>query len=259
MAKLMKIIMEFDSEVLGMSPSDPEIHKNYIASKAPDAPSVEEEVAALGVEEVVKNGTTIFPRDTDGRPATFAYQWLGFIKEAASHLQKSDGSFCKTIKAYKKVINGQIAVGPRVIPYILENPDEPLGTKSRTLRASTPQGERISIATSEVVPSGSMQEVNFCIFNKDAEKILLECLDSGIVHGTGQWRNGGYGRFRYEILNEVEVEDNRDFISAILENDIPFPTTEAEAAKALKAFEKKKPSLADKFKQLKAIDLSSKK
>lgn len=64
----MKVRLTFMDEVLGTAASDPEIHRNYIASKAPDAPSTEEEVAALGVDEVTEKGMTVFHKDENGNP-----------------------------------------------------------------------------------------------------------------------------------------------------------------------------------------------
>ena len=44
-----KVRLTLTDEALGMMPTDKEIHETYIAGKAPDAPSIEEEVAAVGV------------------------------------------------------------------------------------------------------------------------------------------------------------------------------------------------------------------
>ena len=46
--KEMKIRIIFTEEVLGTASANKEIHEEYIASKAPDAKSIEEEVAAVG-------------------------------------------------------------------------------------------------------------------------------------------------------------------------------------------------------------------
>ena len=41
-------------DMLGTASADKEIHETYIASKADDAPSVAEEIEALGFDEVVE-------------------------------------------------------------------------------------------------------------------------------------------------------------------------------------------------------------
>lgn len=58
--KTLKVRMTLIEDMLGTSASNPKIHEEYIASKAPDAKSRKEEVAAIGVEEVVEKSTTIF-------------------------------------------------------------------------------------------------------------------------------------------------------------------------------------------------------
>lgn len=52
--KELKVKITFTEEVLGSQCADKEIHRTYIASKAPDAPSREDEVATLGVDAVEK-------------------------------------------------------------------------------------------------------------------------------------------------------------------------------------------------------------
>ena len=44
--------LTFTEDVLGTANADKKVHSEFIASKAPDAPSREEEVAALGADEV---------------------------------------------------------------------------------------------------------------------------------------------------------------------------------------------------------------
>ena len=64
--KEMKVRLTFTEEILGTAAADKEIHKTYIASMAPNAPSKKEEVEALGVEAAIEKGMTIFPRNKEG-------------------------------------------------------------------------------------------------------------------------------------------------------------------------------------------------
>lgn len=48
--KELKVRLTFLEEVLGTANAEKDIHEKFIASKAPDAPSREQEVEALGVE-----------------------------------------------------------------------------------------------------------------------------------------------------------------------------------------------------------------
>jgi hypothetical protein len=54
--KKISVTIELLDELLGTCSSDPKIHEDFIASKAPDAMSREEEVAALGADKVVEKG-----------------------------------------------------------------------------------------------------------------------------------------------------------------------------------------------------------
>lgn len=241
MAKVFKVLINFTSDVLGLQPGDKDIYRDYIAAKAPDAPTMEQEVADKGIDAVVQNGITVFPRTADGLPGLYAYHWNGFFKETASFLNDRSDSFVKTVKAFKKAINGQVSVGPRVIPFLIEDwdPNVPMKVNTRPLRASTAQGERTSIASSEVVEAGAMMVINIAIYNSNAEKIIRECLANGTVHGTAQWRNAGYGQFTYEILQEVEIPaEYSNYTSAVVNEKVDFPEDEDAAVKAAKKFDK---------------------
>ena len=100
--KELKIRITFTEEVLGTASNNPEIHSEFIASKAPDALSRDEEVEAIGVEAVIEKGMTVFPRDLDGNPIFWDYQIKGFFKDSACALRKVSGSKCSKVKAYKK-------------------------------------------------------------------------------------------------------------------------------------------------------------
>lgn len=192
-----KTKITFIEGLLGTASNNPEIHREFIASKAPDALTAEEEVAALGAEEVVEKGMTVFPRDKDGNPALFDYQVKGFFKDACGSLRKVPGSKCSKIKAYKKEIDGLLFVYPRMIP--LSMPGE-LTECQRPLRAQTAMGERIALAHSEEAPAGTAIEITIECLTKDMYELALECLDYGEMRGLGQWRNSGKGRFAYELI-----------------------------------------------------------
>ena len=107
-----EVELTFTEEVLGTQPNNKEIYGDYIASKAPDATTIEDEIAAVGVTEVEEKGMTVFPRDEDGKPFIHDYQIRGFFKDACSALQrcKKSKNLSSNLKAYKKVIDGDIFV-----------------------------------------------------------------------------------------------------------------------------------------------------
>lgn len=190
----------FTEEVLGTASANKDIHAEYIASKAPDAASIKEEVEAVGAEEVFEKSMTVFPRGKDGGPIAWDYQWKGFLKDAFKSLKKIPGSECGKIKAYKQEIDGLIFVNPRQIPIVLPEGGQ-IGICQRPLRASTAQGERIALASSETVPIGSTMTFDIQLLLDTHEKAVIEAFNYGKLRGFGQWRNSGAGRFDYEILN----------------------------------------------------------
>lgn len=199
----LKIKVTFTEEVLGTASANKDIHAEYIASKAPDATSIKEEVEAVGAEEVFEKSMTVFPRGKDGGPIAWDYQWKGFLKDAFKSLKKIPGSECGKIKAYKQEIDGLIFVNPRQIPIVLPEGGE-IGICQRPLRASTAQGERIALASSETVPVGSTMTFDIQLLLDSHEKAVIEALDYGKLRGFGQWRNSGAGRFTYEIIGREE-------------------------------------------------------
>lgn len=196
--KEIKVKLTFTEPILGTSPSNGEIYREFIGSKAPDASSVEDEVAALGADAVAEKGMTVFPRNADGVPFLYDYQIKGFFKDTCGGLRKVKGTHSEKIKAYKKEIDKLIFPEPREIPLVF---DGDITECQRPLRAQTAQGERISLAMSEEVPAGATCEFTVTCLCDDHEKVVREWLDYGKYSGIGQWRNSGKGRFVWE---EVE-------------------------------------------------------
>lgn len=192
------------NEMLGTTSGNPEIHKEFIASKAPDAKSMEEEVAAIGVDAVEEKSMTVFPKLEDGTPFVWNYQIRGFFKDTCGALARCKGEEISkqscALKAYKKIIDGCIFVYPRKIPINL-NGD--MGICQRPLRGQTAQGERIALASSETVPEGSTFEFTVRCLTDAHEKAVLEWLDYGQYRGLLQWRNSSRGTFLYDVLSET--------------------------------------------------------
>lgn len=200
----LKIKVTFDEEVLGTANANPDIHQEWIASKANDEAKAKEEVEAINSEETFEKSMTIFPKDKNGTPFVWDYQWKGYLKDAFKALKKVPKSECGKIKAYKQEIDGLIFPAPRKIKINIPE-GESIGICQRPLRASTPQGERVALASSETAPEGSTMEFEIMLLadTKDSnvhEKAVIEALNYGRLRGFGQWRNASKGRFHYEIL-----------------------------------------------------------
>lgn len=192
--KEMKVRIEFVEEVLGTANSDKDIHEEFIASKAPDAPSREEEVAALGVEEVVLKGKTIFPRNSEGNPILWDYQVKGFFKSAAKVGSYIGGD--SKLTSYKQKIDLLVFVNERQI--VLHIPEgKVMGDCQRPLRAQTMQGERVALANSETCPVGTYAEFTVRVLEDSLMKYVIQWLDYGQYNGFGAWRNSSKGRFKW--------------------------------------------------------------
>lgn len=205
--KEMKVILTLTDEMLGTSPSDESVYRSYVASKAPDASTIEEEVAALGTDEVVEKGMTIFPRDEEGNPAIRSYLIKGFFKNACKAMREADGSESKNLTSYKTKIDNLIFISPKMHLTINLPEGKEVGVCERPLRAQTPQGERVALAISESVPAGSTIEFTIKMLKDDMEKYVIEWLDYGELNGLGCWHNSGKGTFTWKDAVGLDGED----------------------------------------------------
>jgi hypothetical protein len=195
--KKLKVKITFIQSVLGTQTGDKDIYRSFIGSKAPDASSLEDEVAAVGVDDVVDKGKTWFPKLDDGTPFIYDYQIKGFFKSACSAMRMATGSKSKAIKAYKKVIDLGIFVDDRKNK--IEDITE-ITECQRSLRASTMQGDRTSIAISEEINAGATCTFTITMLDDSMLEIVKEWLDYGKYNGFLQWRNSGHGSFNWEEL-----------------------------------------------------------
>lgn len=195
-----RVKLTLTEEMLGSMPNNKDIYREFIARKAgsEDAPRIEDEVSRIGLDEAVDKGITVFPRDDDGDPALYDYQLKGFFKDSIGFLRRVKGSKSSKIKAYKKIVDGNLFIAPRLVKLRMPEGAE-MGRCVRPLRASTPQGERVALAESETVPAGTVLEFDLIVLNDELLDVVRECFEYGALHGLGQWRNSGKGRFTYEM------------------------------------------------------------
>jgi hypothetical protein len=202
-------------QALGMSPPDPAIHEQYIASKAPDKLSKEEEVAAHGVEAMVKAGMTIFPKMDDGTPFAWSYQLLGAFKEKCGMLRRVGSNSededkpskvnaptkSGKLSAHKKILDSLVHVYPRHIPINRPDPTAKYDNLERPIRAQTAQGERVALANSEIIEPLSTLEFEVWLMDGELYDVLVEWLEFLAISGLFQWRgSGGYGKAIAEVM-----------------------------------------------------------
>lgn len=201
----MKVRLTFTEGILGTANANPDVHKEFIASKSADAEKVEEELAALPADALEEKAVTVFPRGADGNPILFDYQVRGFLKSSMVNLwnfgemPERVGKVKLSRASCKSVVDNAVFVKPRQIPLQM-----PAGTAitrcTRPLRAETMQGPRVAIATSEEAPAGTVVEFEIQCLDPALEKLVRRCLDAGTNLGIGQWRNSGKGAFTWEEI-----------------------------------------------------------
>lgn len=209
---MLKIKCTLIEELLGSSSGDPQIHREFIASKSADATKIEEEVAAIGVEAATEKAMTVFPHE-NGIPFLWDYQIKGLFKGAAKALSELEGTlsrkaFVKTNKegevkvsrvGYQRLVDLYIFPHPRKI--LLHLPEgAKIGSCQRPLLGMTRQGERVSLANSESVPVGTYWECEVECLNSAHEPLVEEWLNYARLGGFLQWRNSGKGRFTWEKI-----------------------------------------------------------
>ena len=153
------------------------------------------EPSVLGLDEDNINAThTVFFRDQKGIYLC-NYQFKGFLKEAANNLKKELKIACLRDKLTKFVF-----VKPRWI-WLAEDSD---GVLERTIRVNTPQGQRVALATSEVLYEATFKLEIWLLSNphKITWKVIETLLDYGQFIGQGRWRNGDFGSFVWEKVKK---------------------------------------------------------
>lgn len=194
--KSMKVKLTFTEPILGSASGNPEITRDYIASKSEDAKKIEEEVEAIGVEGVLEKGMTVFPKDEDGNPFLWDYQVRGFFKSACQALNMAEPK--NKLPAFKKKIDLLVFIKERRILYILPDGGE-ITSLQRPLRGMTAQGERIALANSEMIPAGTTCEFTILCMEDSLMSRVEDWLSYGAFNGIGQWRNASYGRFEWSV------------------------------------------------------------
>lgn len=188
------------TKILGAQAANPNVHSEYIASKAATLAKHDEELSKLPeIDE--RKGLTVFLRD-DGVLCLADYVIKGFLKEALNALKSQIG-----IVAPASKVDNYVLVTPAYLKFRKDGEPvtEPDCVFERPLRAMTMQGPRVSVSASETIESG--WELTFTITlleNPSSPKskaltfdVIEEAMEYGAFKGLGQWRNGQNGRFKW--------------------------------------------------------------
>jgi len=187
----MKIEVTLLEDMLGTVPKDKEVYRTYVESKAPEVNGEDE---SLTVEEVEEKGWTGFHSDEKG---LFVWDYFikGFLKHAGNVMKETVKR-----KNLRSKIDDFVFVFPRRV-YL--GKIEPDGAFERPLRAMTAQGPRVSLSRSDFVKAGTkfgFEIKLFPVHKEIDEELVKSLLGYGQYMGFGQFRNGGFGRFSYEVV-----------------------------------------------------------
>jgi hypothetical protein len=188
--------------MLGSQPGKDTSASDFIRDKAreehPELQIPPDEVESLPSE--VQKGTTCFYRTADGkRLAMRNYQIKGAIKDAAMVLNGLRG-----VKYLRSKIDNVLFVNPVELPIETTADPDKMEYVERPLRAMTMQGPRVSLARSEMIPTGAVVKCKITLYpvpsSQIDEAMLRELLDYSSQKGLLQWRNSGYyGQYEYEL------------------------------------------------------------
>jgi hypothetical protein len=216
--KYYKIEVELLTEILGTVSKNEDTYKYHAQDKARKEAlkygqelteeQVQAEMATIQEQFIKEKGWSGF-HWYEGTPVLWDYVIKGYMKEAIEGCRRFSGSECSKLTAYKKLVAQAVFVYPMLID--LSTPDMPaspqeMATLSRSLRAQTAQGERVTLAKSDALRPGTKFEFELWIGSNKLNKPVLEeiFLEYGKLKGFGQWRSGGKGRFK-ATLTELDA------------------------------------------------------
>jgi len=219
--------IELEEDLLGSTPKQREVYTSYVQAKAREAmlkgaakkepvpladggaataEAVEERLdeEPENIKEVEERGWTGFMEDDQG-VFLYDYAFKGFLCEAAGTLKQWG-----TTKALKDKFKRHVFIKPRRLRLTTAAGapvKEPDATLERPLRAMTQLGPRVTLARSDVIKAGSRLCLHLHVLKGAGitHKCLQDVLEYGGYMGLGQWRSGGFGRFRVVKLELVEA------------------------------------------------------
>jgi hypothetical protein len=195
-----RVTIETIEPILATASSDPELYTKFILK------TLREQKGELAGSDELETLETVDPQQAvtvfhrlDGQPIFYDYMIRGFLKEAWGSLFKD--------AAYRHKIDRLVFVTPRRIP--IEKDGLVIETFERPMRVQTPQGPRQCLAKSEMIapPARLHFAVTVLPLGRDiftADKLRAAFEVYGPNYGLGQWRSGGFGRFRLVSFETVE-------------------------------------------------------
>lgn len=160
-------------------------------------------------KELDLTGLTVFYRDAETNlPCIGDHMIYGFMKAASEALSrarpKKNATMLQSHSYTSSIINQHVRCADEFINFdvdVCRTENETINHLQRPLRGMTPQGPRVTLAKSEVVPAGAKLKfvLNVLEGSPLKEKHLNEIFSYGVFTGLGQWRNSGCGMFNYTL------------------------------------------------------------
>ncbi len=243
-----KVTLRLAEDMLGTVPKNKNVYSSYLAGKAKDAIAkdakkgiplasgehpadpndlsdvtkgrVDVEAMIAGetesIRDVEERGWTGFHEEANGvspedaKPFIFDYMIRGYACEAARTIREI-GKVKQLSDKFKRFV----AVKPRKIFFKAEDGSfitkRHCSVNERPLRGQTPQGPRVTVVRSDVIPAGTHLEFNLVVLKGGGiTKPIIETVLSygGTFMGLGQWRSGGWGRF--DVIEIEKVSGGAD-------------------------------------------------
>lgn len=229
--------------ILGLASGNKAIHEEFISSKAPKTEDAVQESAAIPVSEQIEKAMTVFPRNEKGL-FFWDYQMRGAFKGLIEILIELGD--CKISKwSYKKAVDNFLYITPRII--YLQRPDggycqpSDVTKNERPLRATTMQGDRIALASSEQLDAGTNWTFELTLLTGSNPKTKLAIIDRELIekclaltpfHGFGQWRGGGWGRAESTILTPAKAGKRPETEATSADTDMTGGETDTKCAES---------------------------
>lgn len=191
--------------LLGVTPTSESILTDYVMSKAKLTEEQQQaELDAMPESDIP--GLTGFSRNKMDELCISHHHIKGFFKEALKALRATN-----KVSAYKTKVDLLVFAEPTLIP--IKRNGKPIIDEDRIferpIRIEGMTGTRTALCASETIDDPWYVDVEITLFPDEGKTpltwaIMEEALAYGAYHGIGQWRNGGYGRFTYERIDEEE-------------------------------------------------------
>lgn len=161
-------------------------------------------------EQELKSATVFFRHPDTGRPCIGDHMIKGQLKAAGQAIvraakERKNGTVLQSGTYTASILNEHLSVDPHFVEFegdLKLNEDGSLPFLSRSIRIQTPQGPRVAVVKSEVIPAGTKLSFTINVLENSplTEDVLRKLFTYGEkMLGLGQWRNAGFGQFSYEL------------------------------------------------------------